>query len=71
MSHRCHAIGCEKEVPPKLLMCARHWRMVPPTIQRRIWAHYVPGQEIRKDPTDTYLDVQQLAIDAVAEREGR
>jgi len=71
MRHRCHAEGCNVEVPPRLLMCLRHWRMVPRAIQRRVWAEYVPGQEIRKDPTDEYMIVQREAVEAVAKSEGR
>lgn len=67
--HRCHARGCIKAVPPKLLMCLRHWRMVPRDVQARIWATYRPGQEIDKNPTDEYLTVMDQAIEAVAQKE--
>lgn len=66
--HHCHAEGCNVAVPPKLLMCARHWRQVPRTIQREIWRHYRPGQEVDKRPTQEYLAVMKRAIDAVAGR---
>lgn len=69
--HTCHADGCNVEVPPKLLMCAPHWRMVPKALQRRVWATYVPGQEVRKDPTSEYLEAMRAAVAAVAEQEGR
>jgi hypothetical protein len=69
--HICHALGCKVEVPPKMLMCRAHWAMVPRALQREVWAKYVPGQEIRKDPTEEYLDVMKRAINAVAKREGR
>lgn len=69
--HLCHAEGCSVEVPPKMLMCLRHWRMVPQVVQREVWRHYVPGQEIRKDPTREYLAAMKNAIEAVADREGR
>lgn len=71
LRHECHADGCDVEVPPKMLMCLRHWRMVPRDLQKRVWAEYVPGQEVRKDPTDSYLDVQREAVDVVARKEGR
>lgn len=71
LDHRCHAEACPVAVPPSMLMCRRHWRMVPKALQAEVWAHYVPGQEIRKDPTDTYLAAAQAAIEAVATREGR
>lgn len=71
MSHRCHAIGCEKPVPPKMLMCLKHWRMVPAENQRNIWATYRPGQESDKGPSLLYLVNQRLACAAVAEKEGK
>lgn len=70
-AHTCHAKGCERTVPPRLLMCARHWRMVPSELQARVWATYEPGQERRKDPTPAYLDAAHEAIDAVAWIEAR
>lgn len=70
MSHTCHARGCEKIVPPRMLFCVKHWRMTPRLIQARIWKHYRPGQEITKDPSIEYLAVMKQAIDTVAELEG-
>lgn len=67
--HVCHAKKCKVEVPPKMLMCRKHWYMVPKKIQQRVWKHYVPGQEISKTPTRKYLKAAQAAVDAVAERE--
>jgi hypothetical protein len=69
--HLCHAEACTMPIPPLMFMCRTHWYMVPIDIRGRIWAHYVPGQEERKDPTDAYLDVAMEAIDIVARREGR
>lgn len=69
--HVCHAIDCTVPVPPRMLMCRRHWRMVPRDVQALVWAEYRPGQEIRKDPTRAYLTAANRAIDAVAAIEGR
>lgn len=69
-AHVCHATRCNVKVPPKMLMCLKHWKMVPRALQREVWAAYVPGQEIRKDPTDQYLEVQRRAVEAVERREG-
>lgn len=69
MGHVCHASGCNVSVPQRMLMCRRHWRMVPKPLQDRVWATYVHGQEIRKDPSDDYLEAAQAAIDAVADLE--
>lgn len=45
--------------------------MVPPSLKAEIWRTYVPGQEIRKDPTREYLEVQHRCVEYVATREGR
>lgn len=67
--HTCHAQGCETAVPPKPLMCLKHWRMVPRELQRAVWATYRPGQEIDKRPSREYLEIARAAIQAVAMKE--
>ena len=69
--HECHAKGCSVPVRPALLMCPQHWCMVPPTLQRRVWAEYREGQEVSKDPSKNYVGAAVAAIRAVAEKEGR
>jgi hypothetical protein len=69
-AHTCHALGCDKTVPPRLLMCGRHWAMVPKPLQRTVWATYQPGQEDSKDPSGAYLAAAKAAIAAVARQEG-
>ena len=71
MKHLCHAVGCPVEVPPRLLMCFRHWRMVPKPLRDAVWAYYVPGQEVAKNPTLEYLKAASRAVGAVAKQEGR
>lgn len=68
--HMCHAKGCKKPIPPKLLFCLRHWRMVPADLQKAVWATYRKGQEIDKKPSQEYLEIARAAIDAVATKEG-
>lgn len=67
--HRCHAKGCRERVEPKLLMCPKHWRMVPKKLQAEVWRTYRAGQEIDKRPTREYLDAANAAIKAVAAKE--
>lgn len=62
VSHLCHAIGCSLEVPPKLLMCARHWFMLPENMRQNVWRAYRAGQEVDKRPSSEYLAVAQRAI---------
>ncbi len=68
--HECHAIACNTLVPPRLLMCQKHWRKVPKKLQDDVWRFYVSGQEIRKDPFLDYLTAAWAAIFAVADKEG-
>ena len=70
MAHTCHAQGCNVAIPPRLLMCAKHWATVPRELQRRVWATYRPGQEVTKDPSAEYLEAMGQAIRAVAIAEG-
>lgn len=57
MKHTCHWYGCTKEVPPAMWGCKQHWFTLPKSLRDRIWATYVPGQEIRKDPSESYMRV--------------
>jgi len=43
--------------------------MVPRDLRAAVWAEYVPGQEIRKDPTREYLEAANAAVRAVAAKE--
>lgn len=67
--HLCHAEGCTLEVPPRMLMCRRHWFMVPKPLQARVWATYRAGQEIDKNPSGAYMEAQRAAIAAVKAKE--
>lgn len=64
-AHHCHAKGCSVPVPPHLLMCAEHWRLVPPSLQRRVFSTYRKGQERDKSPSPQYLQAAREAIDFV------
>lgn len=59
--HHCHWPGCDKQVPPAMWGCSRHWFTLPPALRSRIWATYHPGQEIAGTPSPAYL----AAADAV------
>ena len=69
--HTCHAEGCSAIVPPRLFGCRKHWAMVPKWLQAALYRVYVPGQEIRKNPTRAYLMVQTRCRLAIAEKEGK
>lgn len=69
-NHKCHAYACNSNVPPRMLMCAKHWRIVPKATQNRVWATYQPGQERRMDPSHAYLNAAAEAVRLVAAWEG-
>lgn len=56
MKHACHWPSCQKEVPPAMWGCKQHWFALPKYLRDRIWATYVPGQEITKTPSQAYFD---------------
>jgi hypothetical protein len=56
-SHHCHYPGCPNQVPPAMYMCKPHWMSLPKYLRDKIWAAYVPGQEVNMTPTREYLAV--------------
>lgn len=64
--HRCHARGCAMKVAPEMLMCRRHWGMVPRRLQLAVWHAYRPGQCDDKRPSREWLGAADAAIEAVA-----
>ena len=66
MQHQCHAIKCHIIVAPKLLMCQKHWALVPPQLKSDIWKHYRKSQEVDKKPSVEYLHAMRRAIRAVS-----
>lgn len=68
-AHACAALQCKEIIPSKMLMCGRHWRLVPRDIQSRVWAAYREGQEKCGPISDVYWVAMQNAISAVADKE--
>jgi hypothetical protein len=46
-------------------MCLTHWKLVPVALQKAVWAAYVAGQEVRKDPSPEYTAAAKAAVQAV------
>lgn len=57
LKHTCHWPGCKVEVPPAMWGCKPHWFKLPKRLRNRIWHTYIPGQEVRRDPSKEYLEV--------------
>jgi hypothetical protein len=70
LGHHCHARGCTIAVKPELLMCARHWRLVPRRVQREVWATYRRGQCDDMKPSEAWHVAADAAIGWVATQEG-
>jgi hypothetical protein len=69
--HTCHARGCAVVVKPELLMCLVHWRKVPRTIQRAVWASYRRGQCDDMNPSEGWHQAADAAIGYVAALDGQ
>ncbi len=70
-NHRCCATGCKRFTSIQYLMCSFHWNMVPACLQTEIWANCHRGKRLNSHPTDQYLHVVNLAIEAVENAEER
>jgi len=70
MTHTCHAIGCNTLIPPKLFMCKPCWSEISRADQTLVYDLYVPGQEIRKDPSVAYIEATSRIIREQAVRRG-
>ena len=55
--HTCHWHNCDKQVPPAMWGCKKHWFALPKRLRNKIWAVYVPGQEATGTPSKEYLAV--------------
>jgi len=55
--HHCHWPGCSTQVPPAMWGCKAHWFRLPKRLRDRVWATYVPGQEVSMTPSDEYMRV--------------
>lgn len=60
-SHFCPIDGCERTVADHLLMCQAHWRLVPPVLQRKVYAAYRRGEGLG---TPELAEAQAAAIAA-------
>lgn len=61
----CPIPGCTMKIPRDLLMCPRHWAVVPNRLQMAVYRTYRAGH------ARTYLQARAAAIASIAEKEGR
>ena len=69
--HTCHALGCKVACSPRLLMCANHWRMLPPELRFPVIRHYRRGQCSDKKPSADWMKAAKTAIAFVETEERR
>jgi hypothetical protein len=71
MAHHCHAAECKATVPPEMLMCRKHWFMVPAKLRSLVWTTYRHGQCDDWEISHAYAEAATAAVRAVAVRERR
>ena len=64
--HECHWPDCTRQVPPAMWGCRQHWFTLPKRLRDRVWAAYVPGQEVSGTPSDEYVAVAREVQDWIA-----
>ena len=71
MAHVCHVYKCEVRVPPSMLMCRRHWEMVPRGLRDAVYASFNPQQCRRGGPAPSreWLTAARAALNSVERRE--
>lgn len=69
MKHLCHAEGCRVSVPPSMFMCKRHWFLLSRELRSKIWAAYVEGQEVTKNPSTEYLEAARAGVAYIKAKE--
>lgn len=60
MTHYCYANRCKVKVPQEMLMCYKHWQLVPEWLKDKVWKSYQPGQF-----SEGYIKAISLAKDYV------
>lgn len=68
-AHTCHARGCDVHVKPEMLLCKKHWFMVPKKIRDAVWANYRAGQCDDMSPSKSWMTAASAAIGFVARLE--
>jgi len=66
----CRAVGCGNQIDQKLLMCRRHWKMVPASLREGVWKHFRDGQTYETATLDYWKSAAE-AVEFVARLEGR
>ena len=63
----CYAIGCTAQIYRDKLMCSRHWRMVPPSLQVAVYRALSQWKASARGSFNAYVLATYRAQLAVAE----
>lgn len=69
--HPCRATDCKQLVHDRLLMCRRHWYLVPQELRYEIWRTYKPDEWDDQNLLREYRLAVVRAIETVAIQEGK
>lgn len=69
--HTCHARGCNRACPPRLLMCPPCWSTVPPALSPLIYEAMRRGKAARNHPNGAWMLAADACITAAAWAVGR
>lgn len=64
-THVCAGTGCDVHVARHMLMCRRHWYMLPASIREAVWATWLNGAGVL---SDGYRQAVDEAVAFVAEK---
>lgn len=61
-THHCPIKDCDRQLPSHLLMCDRHWQILPQPLKKRVYATWNRG---RPANLQDYLSAKKEAIECV------
>lgn len=70
-AHTCPAVDCGEPCPPKMLICPKHWVIVPKNLRNALLRHWRRDQHRDQRPSLAYVDASHRAIAAIARAEGK
>lgn len=68
---RCQAVDCITPVKSEMLMCRKHWFMVPSDIRSRVWQAWLDVGRGEAGAWEKHDKVKKLAIEAVKQQESK
>lgn len=71
-THPCQAVGCQRVISLRMLMCMEHWSLVPAPLQREVQRTRTEmATAFDRSATTRYRDAAARAVAAVKEKQER